>query len=1385
MKKELNALYKKSNLSQSQLLIWIGQQLNPDKPLYNTVQIFSIYHSIDAKHFSLAFNTLIAHSDAMRTVLRVIDHEPQQFQLKHISYKLEVIDFTNTSQEEIDLWIKERSQNIFNLAKPLFDSVLLKCSEQHYIWYLNIHHIITDVTSFSVMFNELGKLYKLDKDTLKNTALNLPQFKDYLKREKENTIAEKEASKRAYWQNKSNHLPNPPSLFNTNTKQNHTESERIALNLGKEKAAKIKQLCKTDNLRMFTSQMAEFNFFATILFAYLYRMGNQNHLALGTPTHNRFNATDKNGIGMFVQFFPLDVKISRQETFLGLYKKAQNETLGFFRNAYPGVANLDSKNQFNVILNYINTRFNDFLGQKTEVKWIHPGHCDPNHHLRFHVYDFSDSGEIEIHLDLNTIIFPGHRQKHVNQHFLSLIDAFIDNMEAEINQPSLLSDQEFKSIIVDPNKTEDQTILKNTSVRSLINHSVKSHPNLTAIRYENQTLTFNELNLASNKLAHFLHAKGVERGSRIGLYFSRSSDLIISLLAVLKIGATYITIPSNYPIERINFIHKDAGISMLLTNQNTNEDLLIARDAIININHEWAIIDKYSSQNLENETKASDLAYIMYTSGSTGKPKGVPITHKALLNYLSFAKSEYGFNEVLKVPLFTSIGFDLTVTSLFLPLISGGELLIYEEQDKGADLSIINVIEDNKVNFIKLTPSHLSLIKEKNFKNSELKTVIIGGENLYNKIVADLSQKIKDVNIFNEYGPTEATVGCIVHKYDSHTDEEQSVPIGLPIQNMQAYLLNDKLKPVPQGVIGNLFISGVQLTPGYINEIDNENRIVDNPFVPDTKMYNTGDLAKLNQSGELVYIGRNDRQVSIKGQRVELNEIEHILANHEYIDSCVVTLEVENHKKSYSETKQFCKKCGLPSNYPNATFNDEGVCNLCLSFESYQENTKSYFKTPEDLLQIFQQNKTHNAAQYDCILLLSGGKDSSYALGKLKEMGLSVLAYTLDNSYISEEAKDNIRRVTEALEVDHIFGKTEAMNAIFADSLETYSNVCNGCFKTIYTLSTKLALEKKIPFIITGLSRGQFFETRLTEELFRGDTSELKDIDNVILEARKAYHHSNDKTNMLLKADTIFRDDSVFDKVKFIDFYRYTDVTLSEMMRYLNTKLPWSRPSDTGRSTNCLINEVGIYIHKKREGYHNYAFPYSWDVRIGHKTREETIDEINEYINEDNVNRILKEINYDMESEKSEQYLTAYILKNNDLSVDQLKNYLKRFLPEGTLPQKFVELDQMPLTPNGKIDTEALKQMSKESTKNNYVAPSNDIEEYLVGIWEDVFNRKQISVRDGFLELGGHSLMLIKIASRIKENLKIDIPFSEIMNQSTIVNLAIYIEDYIKTNLND
>jgi acyl carrier protein len=354
------------------------------------------------------------------------------------------------------------------------------------------------------------------------------------------------------------------------------------------------------------------------------------------------------------------------------------------------------------------------------------------------------------------------------------------------------------------------------------------------------------------------------------------------------------------------------------------------------------------------------------------------------------------------------------------------------------------------------------------------------------------------------------------------------------------------------------------------------------------------------------------------------------------------------------------------------------------------------------------------------------------------------------------------------------------MNEIFVDSLHRHHNVCNGCFKTIYTLSIQIALEKEIPFIVTGLSRGQFFETRLTEELFWDDTLDTTKIDDTILEARKLYHRESDAVKRLLDVSA-FGNDAVFEKVQFVDFYRYSDVSLEELLAYLKDKIDWVRPTDTGRSTNCLINQVGIYVHKKEEGYSNYAFPYSWDVRLGHKTRDESLEEINETIDETEVKRIMGEIGYkrsDTEAPQTER-LVAYFTGNRDASVKDLKRFLSERLPYYMVPTVFKPLEEMPLTKNGKVDKKSLQNLNSAqlAMETPYTAPRNDIEELLERIWKEVLQLKKVGVYDDFIALGGHSLAAIRVTARVNEEIEVDFPLNKVFERPTIAEYATFVEE--------
>ncbi|NJN81453.1 MAG: AMP-binding protein [Caldilineaceae bacterium] len=657
--------------------------------------------------------------------------------------------------------------------------------------------------------------------------------------------------------------------------------------------------------------------------------------------------------------------------------------------------------------------------------------------------------------------------------------------------------------------------------------------------------------------------------------------------------------------------------------------------------------------------------------------------------------------------------------------------------------------------------------------------MILGGEDLKRGAAQQISDLFGGaIEIYNEYGPTEATVGCMIHRFDPQTDLGDSVPIGRPIANAQLYILDENLNPVPTGVIGEMCIGGAGVGLGYLKRPDlTAAKFVANPFQPGETLYRTGDLARWSADGQMQFLGRADHQVKVKGYRIELGEIESQLLAHPGINAAVVHL-VQRHFAALDEPANRCAKCGLPENYPGAMLDSAGTCATCRDFDELATRFRPYFKTLADLQLILDEASENKRGPYDCLVLYSGGKDSTYMLYQLvKEMGKTPLVFCLDNGYISEQAKANIRRVTDDLGVELVFGQTPHMNAIFVDSLQRHSNVCDGCFKVIYTLSMGLAREKGITHILTGLSRGQLFETRLSD-MFDARLFDVQEIDATVLAARKAYHRIDDAISQLMEVDFL-AEERIFDEIRLIDFYRYCDVPLQEMYRYLAQHAPWFRPSDTGRSTNCLINDVGIYIHKKTRGFHNYALPYSWDVRVGHKTREEAVDELKDQIDEKRVQKILAEIGYD-ESEAARQ-LVAYVVPNEKLSIPDLRRSLKERLPDYMLPTHFVILESLPLTRNGKVDRDALPR--PESNRLNlptaFSPPETIAELRLAAIWKTVLNLPEVGIHDDFFDLGGDSISMIHVMMHVAEEFQIKASPLVIFDAPTVAELADKIEEIL------
>ncbi|MER9236282.1 amino acid adenylation domain-containing protein [Mesorhizobium sp. M0622] len=949
----------------------------------------------------------------------------------------------------------------------------------------------------------------------------------------------------------------------------------------------------------------------------------------------------------------------------------------------------------------------------------------------------------------------------------------------------LLKDADHQALVVEYNATaapypSDRTII------DLFRDQATRSPDAEAIRFGDATLTYQQLNERSNQMATHLTSTGVGPGRIAVVFMEHSIEVVVAILGVLKSGAAYVPVDAATPKGRLATILKDIangtdGRAPVAITQARLQSVISPNLAdIFVLDADFGSILNQPDSAGPSAATPDGAAYIIFTSGSTGTPKGVVIEHRNLVNYIGWAARVYSSGERLGWPLFSSLAFDLTVTTLFTPLITGGRIVVYLGDPGVQSMVVLKVIDDNAVDIMKLTPAHLAMIRDRNLETTRLRKFIVGGEDFKTELARDITKAIPHpIEVYNEYGPTEATVGCMIHRFDIDRDQSASVPIGVPAANAGIYVLNKAHQPTAPGIIGEMFIAGDGLARGYFNRPD----LTDERFLTaidprdgfsKLRLYKTGDLARWNSERRLDFLGRADHQVKVGGARVELGEIEARLLQHPHVQECAVAAIATSVAKPAVQVR-YCERCGVASGLPGTTFNAAGVCNLCRAFDTYVDKAQTYFKTSDDLQVLIAEMQANRRGPYDCIVLLSGGKDSSFMLCKLVAMGVKPLTFTLDNGFISEGAKANIRRLVNSLGVDHHWGSTPHMNEIFVDSLKRFANVCNGCFKTIYTLATNVARERGIGYIVTGLSRGQFFETRLTEEVFKRDDYDPARLDALIAEARKEYHRREDAVSRYLDVDA-FRNDSVFEEVKFIDFYRYWSVPLEDMLDFLKTQAGWDRPADTGRSTNCLINDVGIYVHKKQRGHHNYALPYSWDVRLGQKTRDEAIDELNDELDLPRIKEIMAQIGY-VEPPAAEDgiaRLVAYYVSSKPLTVADLRTHLAEELLESMIPTQYIRLERMPLTSNGKIDRSALPEPTAENIQpaQEFAAPSTETEKTLAALWCDLLKVESIGRDDNFFGLGGHSLLVMRAVSRMRGSFGVDVQLRNLFERPTVAGLA-------------
>ncbi|MFM2313466.1 MAG: hypothetical protein RLZZ04_2742 [Cyanobacteriota bacterium] len=479
---------------------------------------------------------------------------------------------------------------------------------------------------------------------------------------------------------------------------------------------------------------------------------------------------------------------------------------------------------------------------------------------------------------------------------------FLQGIAQDSTQPlahlSLLTDWERNKILVEWNDTAVE-YPKDKCIHQLFETQVEKTPDAVAVVFENQRLSYQELDERANQLANYLQRLGVKPETLVGIYVERSLEMMVGLLGILKAGGAYVPLDPNYPQERLQFMLQDSAAPVLLTQQKLIAGLPFHEARLVCLDADWEKIAECNTENIQREVQPDNLAYVIYTSGSTGKPKGVEILHQGLTNYLCWCVQTYCVAQGRGALVHSSIGFDATITALFAPLlVSRTVFLLPVEQEIEALATALLTSDD--FSLIKLTPAHLKLL-DTLIPTAKLahktQIFVIGGEALMKDVVDSWLTHAPKIRLINEYGPTETVVGCCIYEVKPHEHLSDAVPIGRPIANTQLYILDSHLQPVPIGVPGELYIGGAGLARGYLNRPElTQEKFIPNPFdqFSQSKLYKTGDLARYLADGEIDYLGRIDNQVKIRGFRIELGEIEAAIALHPNVQQTVVIAREDN-----------------------------------------------------------------------------------------------------------------------------------------------------------------------------------------------------------------------------------------------------------------------------------------------------------------------------------------------------------------------------------------------------------------------------------------------------------------------------------------------------------
>lgn len=871
-------------VSSAQKRIFVLNQMNPDDLSYNLTRAFVLDGNLKEELVQQTANKLIERHEIFRTSFNMVDGEVVQVVNQNVDFKIEK---KRCKEEEVDYVINNFVRPFDLNSAPLIRMCLIELSNNKYVLVFDIHHIIFDGSSFEILMSDFTKLY--DNKVLPKVNVTYKDFSVW-----QNKFFKSEGLKKQeeYWLNLlKDNIPvlNMPTDYSRPSVQSF-EGDSIKFALDKADTLKLKQLCKETDSTLYMVLMAAYDILIS-------KYTGQSDIIVGSPIQGRKSMDLWNVIGMFVNTLVMKNTVDDNNSFIELLERTKENTINAIENQDYQFDELVEKLKItremsrNPIFDIMFVLQNiDTSSMKLEGIEISEFEYKSKK-AQFDMLLEAIEGEEKINFTLEYCVklFKRETMERFVAHYKNIIKEIIKNPNIKVSEISMMTKEERMQILFDFNDNIVDFNNSDKTVVDLFEEQVKRLPNKVAVKYKDSTLTYSQLDEYANKLsANLINNYHVKENDIIPIMVDPCLEMIIAVFAVLKSGCAYLPMDPSYPNERISYILKDSNAKIIIA-QEKFEDRI--RDMAEN---DIKFLDVDNKKSFMEEAlisrpkiKPNNLVYVIYTSGSTGKPKGVLIEHKALLNFCSWYNSYYGVTSKDISTKYVGFGFDVTAMEIYTFLIAGAELHVIDKDIRLDIDKLVKYFEENKIT-ISVLPTQVGEQFMMQSKYSPSRTLIVAGERLTSFVE-------RGYTLANNYGPTENTVittSFIVDKYYNN------IPIGKPISNCRAYIVdkNDKLLPI--GIVGELCVSGSNLAKGYLNlpKLTSE-KFIDNPFEPNQKLYRTGDLARWLPDGNIEYVGRIDEQVKIRGYRIEIGEIESQILSYYKVSEAVVNIRtIANNK---------------------------------------------------------------------------------------------------------------------------------------------------------------------------------------------------------------------------------------------------------------------------------------------------------------------------------------------------------------------------------------------------------------------------------------------------------------------------------------------------------